>query len=147
MEPQHFTVPDVIVKAIRPSSPSGPFIGAIMLQFRDTENTVELQYYLHPDHQGKRIVVPAAKAALEWAKKEVGVERVWGSVIYDNVKAGKVMEKVANETAVGGEKAVTRGNSEEIWCGAKADGVVGEVVGDGVDKVVLRGCWTWAWKI
>jgi hypothetical protein len=100
---------------------------------------VELEYYLQSSHQGKHVILSAAKAALKRAKEEFGVQKVYGSVNYDNVKAGKLMERITSETCVGGEEEVHRGDKFELKPAEK--------MGKNDDEKVERGCWTWQWTI
>lgn len=72
-----------------------------------------------------------------YAKQELGVEEVCGAVSYANVKSGKLMERIACQTCVGGEKAVQRGDGALMRPGKKI----------GVERKDEVGCWTWKWLL
>jgi len=98
------------------------------------QDIVELGYYLHPAHHGKRIIPAAAKVALKWAKEEFGVGNVFGSADCCNPRSEGVMDRVSRETAVG---EVKKGTKFITWPVEK------KVEGREVDSLSK----TWEWKI
>lgn len=121
------------LQAVR-HGPTGKFVGCVSLTPRNKQDVVELGYYLHPDHHGKRIIHAAAKVALKWAKEEFGVINVFGSADCCNPKSERTMDRVSRETATG---EVKRGTKILHWPVEK------KVVGREVDSLSK----TWEWTI
>lgn len=60
---------------------------------------------------------------------------MFGGVIPENVKAGKLMDRIARSTSVSGKGGVLRGETVDKWPGEKMGKAIGEEVG--------RRCRTW----
>jgi RimJ/RimL family protein N-acetyltransferase len=116
------------IKAIRHKD---QFIGSISLTACSSEPVVEMGYYLHPDHQGKKIMREAAKALLRYAANEFGIRKVISSADDGNPVSAKVIESVAKDTAVG---EVEKRRTVFIWPAGKT--VEGESWAS-----------TWVWSI
>ncbi|PMD39142.1 acyl-CoA N-acyltransferase [Hyaloscypha variabilis F] len=97
------------VKAIRHKD---KFIGSISLAPHSTETVVEMGYYLHPDHQGKRIMREAGKKLLRYAANEFGIRKVFCSADDGNPLSAKVIRGVLKDTAVGD---VETGRKILVW--------------------------------
>ncbi|KAE9372327.1 acyl-CoA N-acyltransferase [Stipitochalara longipes BDJ] len=88
------------------------FIGCISLAPRSTETVVEMGYYLHPDHQGKRIMREAGKKLLRYAANEFGIRKVFCSADDGNPLSAKVIQGVVKDTALG---KVETGRKVLVW--------------------------------
>ena len=79
-----------------------PYVYAVIL--RDTEEYIghvslseipegiEIGYAICEKHQGKRYATEIVKAYVEWGKKELGLEKIYGEVYPDNTASKKVLE-------------------------------------------------------
>jgi predicted acetyltransferase len=87
------------------------FIGCISLTPADNF-TVEMGYYIHPSHQGKGIMKAAGRKLLQFAANEFGIEKVYSSADIHNVASGKVIDRLATETANG---KVVKSTKDSTW--------------------------------
>lgn len=78
-------------------------------------------------------MVIAAKAALEWAKREFGVRRVVSRADGQNARSIRVIERVSRETAVG---EVRRWEKWLVWPVEKR-----------VGKEVRSLSFNWEWEV
>jgi L-amino acid N-acyltransferase YncA len=120
----------------------GKLVGAISHSNRTNDGVVEMGYYLHPSHGGKGIMQAAGRKLLQYAANEFGVRKVFSSADIHNVASGKIIEKLARETAVG-----------EIEVGSEdLDWPVEKVV-DGRERISPSRTWMWdikadeGWKL
>jgi predicted acetyltransferase len=92
---------------------------------------VEMGYYLHPSHQGKRLMRGAGREALRYAANEFGIRKVFCSVDDGNLVSAKVVQGIVKDTAVG---EVETGRMVLVWP---------------VGKRVEGESWssTWVWSI
>jgi len=112
----------------------GKLVGAISHSNR-TEGVVEMGYYLHPSHQGKGVMQAAGRKLLQYAANEFGVRKVFSSADIHNVASGKIIEKLAKETAIG-----------EIEIGSEdLDWPIEKVV-EGRERISPSTTWTWGIK-
>ena len=97
------------LKAIRHN---GKFFGCISLAPRSSESIVEMSYYLHPAHQGKRIIREAARKLLRYAANEFGIRKVFCSADEGNPASARVIMGIVKDTAVG---EVETGKKVLVW--------------------------------
>jgi len=116
------------VQAIRYNN---KLIGCISLTPRTTEAVVEIGYYLHPAHQGKRIMREAGRKVLRYAANEFRIRKVYSSADDGNPASAKTIEDLVKDTAVG---LVETGRKLLVW--PKGKWVEGE-----------SGSSTWLWSI
>jgi RimJ/RimL family protein N-acetyltransferase len=55
---------------------------------------VELGYAVRPEHRGRGYATEAARALVEWALAQPGVDRVVAEFEHDNVASKRVLERV-----------------------------------------------------
>ena len=80
---------------------NGIFVGCISLTPRTTEPVVELGYYIHPAHSGKKVMQAAGRKLLQYAAKEFGIQTVYSSADIMNPASARVIESLSRETATG----------------------------------------------
>jgi hypothetical protein len=77
-------------------------------------------YYLHPAHQGKRIMREAGRKLLRYAANEFGIQKVFCSADDGNPASARVIMGIVNDTAVG---EVEIGRKVLVWpIGKKVEG-------------------------
>lgn len=57
----------------------------------------EIGYFIHRGHWGKGLATAAARAVVEWAISEPGIQRVWATCDHENIASIRVLEKVGME--------------------------------------------------
>jgi RimJ/RimL family protein N-acetyltransferase len=80
---------------------NGRLIGCISLALRSSEPIVEMGYYLHPAHQGKRIMREAGRKLLRYAANEFGIRTVFCGADDGNPASARVIMGIVKDTAVG----------------------------------------------
>jgi L-amino acid N-acyltransferase YncA len=113
---------------------AGKLVGAVSHSPRSNEEVVEMGYYLHPTHQGKGVMRAAGRTLLRYAANEFGVRRVYASADVLNVASGRILARLARETATGD---VLVGSTYLTWPVEK------KVEG----RSVVSPSTTWTWSI
>ena len=73
---------------------SGALIGHCGLKFAEKLSATELMYAIHPDYQGKGYASEASKAALEFGKQQLKIDRIVAYTLPENLASRRVMEKL-----------------------------------------------------
>jgi hypothetical protein len=69
-------------------------------------------YYLHPAHQGKKIMREAGRKLLQYAANEFGIRKVFCSADDGNPISARVIKGIVNDTAAGD---VETGRKVLVW--------------------------------
>jgi RimJ/RimL family protein N-acetyltransferase len=69
-------------------------IGAVTLTVQPDHRRAELGYWLGADHWGDGLACEAAGAIIDWAFREMKIERVFAQYLDDNRRSGRVLEKL-----------------------------------------------------
>ena len=80
---------------------------AVMAPDWPLEGTVEVGWRLAPDHWGNGYATEAARASVQFAFNEVGVEEVIALTAVDNARSRRVMEEDLLAAGIGGDSPVT----------------------------------------
>ena len=72
----------------------GEILGACTLTVQPDHRRAELGYWLGRAHWGQGVAVEAAGALIDWAFRELRLERVFAQYLDDNRRSGRVLEKL-----------------------------------------------------
>lgn len=69
-------------------------IGAVTLTVQPDHRRAELGYWLGARHWGAGFACEAAHALIDWAFRELALERIFAQYLADNRRSGRVLEKL-----------------------------------------------------
>jgi RimJ/RimL family protein N-acetyltransferase len=69
-------------------------VGAVTLTVQPDHRRAELGYWLGSAHWGHAFALEAAGALIDWAFRELKIERVFAQYLDDNRRSGRVLEKL-----------------------------------------------------
>ena len=82
-----------VVRAIIEAS-SGDLVGMCGIAILGTSEEGELWYLLRPDRWGQGCATEAARLAIQLGFVELGLHRIWATVLPENPASARVLEKV-----------------------------------------------------
>ncbi len=73
---------------------SGRLVGHCGLKFAEELGATELMYAIHPDFHGRGYATEASRAALDYGKSELEINKIIAYTLPNNWPSRKVMEKI-----------------------------------------------------